>query len=119
MSTEQDLDVWRISMDLAVELHRLSVTLPDQERYGLADQIRRASASIPANIAEGNARHSRREFLHFLSIAEGSLAELSTHLQLSLRLGLVSERELATALCFLPRVGKMLTQLVRSLRSTI
>jgi four helix bundle protein len=115
MSTENELQVWRVAMDLAVEVHRLSARLPKQERKGLADQMRRAASSVPANIAEGNARHHRREYLHFLSIAEGSLAELQTHLELARRLMYLSTRELAFALHYQRRVGRMLTKLVQSI----
>jgi four helix bundle protein len=75
----EKLEVWQRAMDLMVEVYRLVARLPDYERNGLADQLRRASASIPANIAEGNARAHRLECLHFLSIARGSVAELVTH----------------------------------------
>ena len=119
MSTEHELDVWRVAMDLAVEAHRLSTVLPEQDRSSLANQIRRAAASVPANIAEGNARRSRREYLHFLSIAEGSLAELRTHLELCRRLGHLLPSDLTAALHRLDRVGRMLTKLTRSLSGTI
>ena len=115
MSNEQELDVWRVAMDLAVEVHRLSAKLPRQERMGLADQLRRAASSVPANIAEGNARHHPREYLHFLSIAQGSMAELRSHLDLAFRLSYFRRRDLDVAMHFHERVGKMLTKLVQSL----
>ena len=115
MSNEQDLDVWRLAMDLAVEVHRLSERLPARERSGLGDQLRRAANSVPANIAEGNARHSRREYLHFLSIAQGSMAEMRTHLLLAHRLSCLRRRDLDAALLFHDRIGRMLTKLVQSI----
>jgi len=115
MSNEDELDVWRLAMDLAVEVHRLSTRLPVQGRKGLADQMRRAASSVPANIAEGNARHHPREYLHFLSIAQGSMAELRSHLELAQRLSYLRHRELHTALHYYERVGKMLTKLVQAI----
>ena len=115
MSVADELDVWRVAMDLAVEVHRLSARLPSQERMGLADQMRRAASSVPANIAEGNARHHRREYLHYLSIARGSMAELLTHLELAQRLSHLRAREVTVALHYHDRVGRMLTRLIRSL----
>jgi four helix bundle protein len=115
MSTEGDLEVWRLAMDLAVEVHRLSAKLPAQERRSLSDQVRRSASSVPANIAEGNARRHRREYLHFLSIAQGSMAELRSHLELARRLGHLKAAELRLALHYHDRVGRMLTKLVQSI----
>ncbi|MET0550296.1 MAG: four helix bundle protein [Xanthomonas sp.] len=80
------LDVWRDSMDLVEMIYRLSEAFPATERFGLTAQLRRAAVSIPANIAEGAARRSTPEYLRFLSIARGSLSEVSTHLQIAYRL---------------------------------
>jgi four helix bundle protein len=74
-------------MDLAVEVYGASVCFPAEERFGLVSQLRRAAVSIPSNIAEGHARRSRPEFLHHLSIALGSAAELGTPIELAGRLG--------------------------------
>ena len=67
------LDVWQRSMDLALQLYKQTDRFPKEERYGLTDQVRRAAVSVPSNIAEGAARHSRKEFAHFLRIAQGSV----------------------------------------------
>ena len=115
MSNEEELDVWRVAMDLAVEVHRLSAKLPKQERMGLADQLRRSASSVPANIAEGNARHHHREYLHFLSIAQGSLAELRSHLELAHRALYLRRSEMSLALQYHERVGQMLTKLVQAI----
>ncbi len=76
----RDLIVWQKGMDLVVECYRLSKKLPASEQYGLSAQIQRSAASIPANIAEGHARRHTGDYVHHLSMAVGSLAELETHL---------------------------------------
>ena len=109
------LIAWQRSVDLVGEVYRLADRLPLRERFGLADQLRRAAASIPANIAEGNARAHRREYLHFLSIARGSLAEVATHLESSRRVGYFSDADLAPASQLVQRVGQLLSRLIASL----
>jgi four helix bundle protein len=84
------LDVWQDAMMLVEAVYRLTGVFPDSERFGLVAQMRRAAISIPSNIAEGAARRSTAEYLRFLSIARGSLAELDTQLQISTRLGLAT-----------------------------
>jgi four helix bundle protein len=86
----RDLDVWQRSMDLVVEVYRITRAFPRSELYGLTDQTRRAAASVPANIAEGNGRLFRKEYAHHVSIARGSIAELSTCLEIAQRLEYVS-----------------------------
>jgi four helix bundle protein len=102
------LDVWRLSMELVRKVYRLTAAYPDEERYGLAGQMRRAAVSIPSNLAEGAARQSNREFKHFLSIARGSLSELDTQLDLSEQLGLVSTDARRDLDAILVRVDRML-----------
>ena len=82
----RDLEVWQKGMDLAAECYRITEGFPGHERYGLASQLQRAAASVPANIAEGQARQHTKEFLQFLSVASGSLAEVETYLLLAVRL---------------------------------
>ncbi|MEX5444825.1 four helix bundle protein, partial [Acinetobacter schindleri] len=81
------LDAWRDSMELVEMIYRLTEVFPDQERYGLTAQLRRAAVSIPSNIAEGAARRSTPDYSRFLSIARGSLSELDTQVQIAARLG--------------------------------
>ena len=85
----RDLNVWQKSIDLVPEIYELLKLFPKHETYSLADQIRRAAVSIPANIAEGQARSHRKEFAHFLSISKGSMAELHTLLIVANRLGYI------------------------------
>ncbi|MBR5685205.1 MAG: four helix bundle protein [Muribaculaceae bacterium] len=82
----RDLIVWQKSMDLAVDIYRIVKYLPKDETYALADQMRRAVVSIPSNIAEGQGRITSKEFIRFLSVARGSLSELSTQIELCERL---------------------------------
>ena len=115
----QDLDVWERSMDLAEAIHCLSEGLPPEEKYGLTRRLRRAVVSVPANIAEGAERHGSREFVHFLSIASGSLAETETHLLLAARLGVLDAKDLREVSSQMEVLGRMLTALKRSLRRSL
>ncbi len=85
--SHKDLDVWKKAVPLVVDLYKLTKGFPPDERFGLTAQIRRASTSIPANIAEGWGRGSTKEYIQFLKIARGSLTELDTHLIVSGELG--------------------------------
>lgn len=85
------LDVWKESVELATYVYRTTEEFPKPEVYGLTSQMRRASVSIPSNIAEGAARFSAKEFLQFLNIAGGSLSELDTQIEIALNLGYISD----------------------------
>ena len=85
------LIVWQKAMSLARLVYAVARSLPSEERYGLADQLRRAAASIPSNIAEGNGRASNKDYAHFLSIARGSLFETLTQLQLAQDIGYIDD----------------------------
>jgi len=111
--THKDLDVWKRSMDLVTQVYAATSHFPRQELYGISAQIRRCAVSIPSNIAEGAARQSRREFIQFLHVASGSLAELETQLILAGRMGFLSERSF---LSNLDDVRKLLLGLLRSLK---
>lgn len=82
----KDLDVWKKSMDLVEEIYTLTKSFPDDEKFGLTNQIRRAIVSVPSNIAEGAARKGAKEFLQFLYIALGSLSEVETQYLIAVRL---------------------------------
>ena len=109
--SHRDLVVWQKAMDLTVQVYRLTTRFPREEAYRLTAQVTRAAASIPANIAEGNARSSRRDYANFLAIAKGSLNETETFLLLAQRLGYLGASELAPTLQLITEIGKMLTTL--------
>ena len=88
----RDLEVWRASMDLALEVYKVTTGFPTDERYGLTSQLRRAGVSVPSNIAEGHARKSDGAFLNHVRIALGSLAELGTQLEIATRLTYLDEK---------------------------
>jgi len=109
--SHRDLIVWNKAMDLAVCAHAISNRFPAREVYGLTSQVNRASVSVPANIAEGHARPTTRDFLHFLGIARGSLMELQTLLLLAVRLGYIREEGAVPAFSLITEVNKMLIAL--------
>lgn len=115
----QQLLVWQKAMDLAVECYRATQCFPKEERYGLTSQIRRAAASVPANIAEGQGRHHTKEFLNHISIARGSLLELETFLLLSQRIGLLLEANTKELLRQSDEIGRMLSGLRQSLEAKL
>src|SRR5260370_39602964 len=94
----RDLRVWQCGMELVEEVYRLTRGFPKEELYGLTNQLRRAAVSIPSNIAEGQTRSHLKEVLQFLSMAQGSLAELQTPLELAARLRYLSPAQIETAL---------------------
>ena len=94
LNSYQDLEVWKKSIDLAEMIYRVSAQFPPEERFGLTSQIRRAAISIPANIAEGAARKGTGEFLQFLGIASGSLAETETFVILAERLQMLTAEQM-------------------------
>ena len=91
IKSHKDLEVWKISMDFVTDLYKLTKQFPPSELYGLTSQIKRAAVSIPSNIAEGAARKNTKEFIQFLHIALGSLAEIETQLEISSRLGYIKQ----------------------------
>jgi four helix bundle protein len=112
----RDLRVWNEAMTLAESCYLLTRGFPKDELYGMTAQIRRAAASVPANIAEAYGREGRGEYLQFLRVAQGSLKELETHVLLSQRVGLTPEKASAPVLDQCEAVGKMLHGLIRSLQ---
>jgi len=112
----RELKVWQHSIELSASIYQLTSGFPKEELYGLTSQMRRAAVSIPSNIAEGHSRESTKEYLHHLSFALGSLAELETQLVIAERLKYVSPNLVATNVEKCDHVGRMLRNLQRSLR---
>jgi four helix bundle protein len=91
VKTYRDLRVWQASMDLVAEVYKQTASFPNEERYGLTSQIRRAGVSVPSNIAEGHARSYTGDYIKHLAISLGSLAEMETQLEIAKRLGFLSD----------------------------
>jgi four helix bundle protein len=115
IKTYRDLDVWKRAMDLTVAIYQLTHSFPESERYGLTSQIQRAAVSIPSNIAEGHGRGHRKEYVHHLWMANGSLKELETQLTLAVRLGFANKDAATKIWGDTQDIGIMLRKLINSL----
>ncbi|MFM7572616.1 MAG: four helix bundle protein, partial [Snowella sp.] len=113
----KELDVWQRSIDLVVWVYRLAKLFPKHEQYSLISQVQRAVTSIPANIAEGWGRSSRKEYIYHLTVARGSLMEVETHLIVAQRLDYISSADLQEVQEEITIIGKMLNRLISSLRT--
>ena len=118
-SSYQGLLVWQKAMDLTTAIYKLVKKLPKEELYSLSDQMRRSAVSIPSNIAEGQDRHSKKEFIHFLTISRGSKAELETQLLICVKVGYLSETDISEAMSLSKEIGKMLTSLINKLKDQL
>jgi four helix bundle protein len=119
VTSYKDLKVWQVGMALAAEVYQVSREFPKAETYGLCSQLQRAAVSIPSNIAEGHARDSTKEFLHHLSIAMGSLAELETQILLAHQFGYLSAESQILITSKTDELGKMLRGLQKPLRAKL
>ena len=119
ISSYKDLKVWQYGIDITEEVYKLTQTFPKSEMYGLCSQMQRAAVSIPSNIAEGHARNSTKEFLHFLFIALGSIAELETQMILAERLNYIKSKESIMMQKKLDELGKMIRGLQKSLKAKL
>ncbi len=111
------LDAWKLGVELTIDIYKMTKTFPDDERFGLISQMRRAAASIPSNMAEGAARQTKKEFMNFLCIAQGSLSELDTHLEIASRLGYLSTVARGEIEAKMLRIDKLVSGLIRSVRT--
>ena len=111
----RDLEVWALGMDIAESCYTLTRSFPQDERFGLTSQMRRAAASVPSNIAEGWGRDNRGDYIHMLRIAQGSLKELETQALLAQRLTFLSADDSDRLLHMTDSAGRMLRALIRSL----
>ncbi len=112
-----ELIAWQKAMNLVEAVYRLSALFPREELYGLVSQIRRATVSVPSNIAEGQGRHTTRDFLNFLSIARGSLKEVETQVLIANRLGFVDDPRKSELLRQTTEVGRLISGLINSLKT--
>ena len=113
VKSHKDLKVWQEAVNLVVVIYEISENFPSKEIYGLTSQIRRASVSVPSNIAEGAGRKGKKEFARFLYIALGSLSEVETQLEIAFRLNyLECIEDINKSIYF---IRKMLANLIKSL----
>ncbi|MGX9984891.1 four helix bundle protein [Soonwooa purpurea] len=119
MRTHKDLDVWKLSIDFVTEIYALTIRFPKEEQFGLINQIRRASVSVPSNIAEGAGRKSDKEFLQFLYISLGSVQEIATQILISLNLNYLTKSEYEILLIKLHQISKMLSGLIKSVKEKL
>jgi|SRR5690606_16167662 len=115
MHQYRKLDVWKKSIELAVDIYAQTRNFPSEEKFGLTSQIRRSAISVPSNIAEGAGRKSNKEFCHFLNIAYGSSCELDTQLLISMNLGFIKDQELEILTNKITEVQKMIYKLIQKL----
>jgi len=119
MRTHENLEVWKKGVEVVVEIYKATEIFPKDERFGLISQIRRATVSIPANIAEGAARISVKEFLYFLSNAQGSASEVSTEILIALKLEFLDKETYSDLQSKLDEIGRMISGLCSHLRRKI
>jgi four helix bundle protein len=110
----KNLKAWTLSMDIVEGIYSVTKTFPGEEKFGLMSQIRRSAVSIPSNIAEGAARNTKKEFVHFLHISQGSLSELDTQLELAFRLQYLDENTWKKFNDMLIEEDKIISGLIRS-----
>lgn len=112
------LRAWQLGMEIALEAYRITEKLPPDEKFGLISQIRRSAVSIPSNVAEGAGRKSNKEFVNFLHIAQGSLSELDTQLELAKHLDYIDNDAWLRLDRILLEEDKVLSGLIRSQKET-
>ena len=115
VKTFKDLVVWQKAHELTLSIYKTTHNFPSEEKFGLTSQLRRSTSSIPANVVEGYKKNSRKEFLHFLNIAETSLEETKYHLLLSRDFGYLVDESYVSLLSICNDIGRMLASLQKSL----
>jgi four helix bundle protein len=111
----KDLILWQKAVELAREVHALSLSFPRHEIFGLTSQVRRAAVSVASNTAEGAARRTTKDFIAFLHIARGSLAELETQMILAVQFQYVRSGDLAPVMARIDEVGRLLNGVIKGL----
>lgn len=117
--THEDLDVWKDALELAAETYRVTMNFPNEEKFGLVSQMRRASVSIASNIAEGAARQSSKEFIQFLYIASGSASELMTQSAIAQKISYGNQQELLMLRQSTEKIARMLRSLIKALKRNL
>lgn len=113
MKIHTDLDAWKLSMDLVLDIYLKTKLFPSDEKFGLTNQIRRAAVSIPSNIAEGASRNSNKEFIQFLYVSLGSASELETQFIIALKLNYISQEEYDSISDKIRIVSKLIMGLIK------
>jgi len=116
LRTHKDLDIWKLGIELVEDIYKLCKIYPNEEKFGIVSQIKRASVSIPSNIAEGSARNSQKEFIQFCYIALGSLSEIETQLIISKKLNFISDNTLNEVLKKIEILRKKLLNFIKYLK---
>ena len=116
MNNYKELIVWQKSIELVIQIYKATKSFPKEEVYGLSSQMQRAVVSIPSNIAEGHERNSSKEFVQFLYISRGSLAELETQVIIAEKLGYINQEEKNCILNDCYKIGKMINGLLKSIK---
>ena len=119
METHKDLRVWQQSIAMVTSIYRMTLSFPKEELFGLVSQLRRASVSVPSNIAEGYARGTDKEKLHFLRISSGSMLEVETQLILSLNLEYIDQEKFDEVSEIVISVWKQLNSLISSIKKRL
>ena len=119
METHKDLRVWQQSIEMVTSIYLMTQSFPKEELFGLVSQLRRASVSVPSNIAEGYARGSDKEKLHFLRISSGSMSEVETQLMLGLNLGYIDQEKYNELSETVTSVWKQLNSLISSIKKRL
>jgi len=112
----EELKIWQKSMNVVVDVYKLTATFPNEEKYGLTSQMRRSAVSIPSNIAEGAGRNTDGEFINFIGIANGSSFELHTQLVLSYLLEIIEKEKVDPILNKIVEIQKMSFSLINTLK---
>ena len=119
MKPHKNLDAWKLGFQFVKNVYIATASFPVEEKFGLTSQLRRAAVSIPTNIAEGAARSSKKDFRRFLYIAEGSVSEIDTLLNLSLELGFGDTPTIADLLLGLENISKRIIGLIKKLEADL
>jgi len=119
MSDYKELDVWKLAVELSVDVYTYTRHFPKSETYGLVDQLRRSSVSIASNVAEGSGRSTKKDFAHFIAIANGSACELETQIIIAYRIDFINKVELECLNNSIVRIRKMLARLRKSMLAAI